>query len=76
MVKKERNRKEEKRLIALWKQAFTQPRKTLLSNLRGIFDLEIIRKWINECGYDEKVRAEAIKREDWEKLLYIISNFI
>ncbi len=69
IVKKKRNRKEEKGLIALWKQAFTQPRKTLLSNLKGIFDSEIIKKWMNECGYDEKVRAEAVRRDDWEKLM-------
>ena len=68
-MKKKRNRKEEKGLIALWKQAFTQPRKTLLSNLKGIFDSEIIKKWMNECGYDEKVRAEAVRRDDWEKLM-------
>lgn len=68
-LKSERDREEEKKLIALWKQAFTQPRKTLLSNLKGIYDPELIKKWINECGYDEKVRAEEAKREDWGRLI-------
>jgi 16S rRNA A1518/A1519 N6-dimethyltransferase RsmA/KsgA/DIM1 with predicted DNA glycosylase/AP lyase activity len=33
-VKQERNQETEETLLALWRGAFAQPRKTLLSNLR------------------------------------------
>ena len=69
-VKSERNREREEELLALWRYAFTQPRKTLMSNLRGSpVDLDRAKAWILECGYDEKVRAEAISLEDWGKFI-------
>lgn len=34
MVKKERDQKQEKELMNLWKIAFAHPRKTLLSNIK------------------------------------------
>jgi 16S rRNA (adenine1518-N6/adenine1519-N6)-dimethyltransferase len=64
-VKSERNIEEEKKLLSLWKLAFTHPRKTLLTNLRGTYDESKIRALIEELGYNEKIRAEAIKPEDW-----------
>jgi 16S rRNA (adenine1518-N6/adenine1519-N6)-dimethyltransferase len=65
-VKTERNKEMEEKLLSLWRYAFTQPRKTLMSNLRGSpVDLDRAKAWILECGYDEKVRAEAVKMEDW-----------
>lgn len=70
IVKKSRNHEQEEKLIHLWEKAFAHPRKTLLSNLKwSIYDAEKIRTMLIELGYDERVRAEAIKREDWEKFL-------
>lgn len=69
IVKQDRNRETEERLIKLWEKAFTHPRKTLLSNLKWHYDEWIIKSWLSSCWYDEKVRAEAVKREDWKKLL-------
>ena len=68
-IKHDRNRDREESLLALWRIAFTHPRKTLLSNLRwSHYDIDSIKRWLVECGYDEKVRAEAVKIEDWEKI--------
>lgn len=70
IVKKERNQKKEKELMNFWKVAFAHPRKTLLSNIKwSIYNSVILRTRIIELGYDERVRAEAIRKEDWVKLL-------
>ena len=70
VVKRERNTSQESALLDLWKVAFTHPRKTLLSNLKwSQYDMEKVKSWLTECGYDERVRAEAVKREDWRKLI-------
>ena len=70
MVKKIRDREQEKSLISLWKVAFAHPRKTLLSNIKwSHYDVDIFRRIIAELGYDERVRAEAIRREDWKRFL-------
>lgn len=69
IVKMNRNREEENALIKLWEKSFTHPRKTLISNLKWYYDIEIIKSWLNKCGYDDKVRAEAVKREDWKGLI-------
>lgn len=69
-IKKERDIKKEQNLLNLWKVAFTHPRKTLLSNLKGsVYTREWLMEILTTLGYDEKVRAEAIQLEDWEKLL-------
>jgi 16S rRNA (adenine1518-N6/adenine1519-N6)-dimethyltransferase len=69
-VKKSRDREKEEELLKLWRYAFTQPRKTLISNMRGSpYDLDRVRSWILECGYDEKVRAEAVGLEEWGEFL-------
>lgn len=69
-VKLSRERETEEQLLALWRYAFAQPRKTLMSNMRGSpYDLDRVKSWVLECGYDEKVRAEAVKLEDWGKLI-------
>ena len=31
--------------------------------------MEEVKGWLSECGYDEKVRAEAVRKEDWERLI-------
>ncbi len=70
VVKTDRDPDEEKRLIHLWKVAFSHPRKTLLSNMKGsTYDITQIRTIITELWYDERVRAEAIAREDWKRFL-------
>ncbi len=69
VIKKQRNREMEEKLLSLWRVAFTHPRKTLLSNLKwSHYDIERMKHWLAECGYDEKIRAEAVKLEDWGKL--------
>ncbi|MBC7503937.1 ribosomal RNA small subunit methyltransferase A [Candidatus Gracilibacteria bacterium] len=69
-VRKSRNREQEKFLMNLWKVAFAHPRKTLLSNMKGsTYSLNSIRDTIVRLGYDERVRAEAIRREDWQSFL-------
>jgi 16S rRNA (adenine1518-N6/adenine1519-N6)-dimethyltransferase len=68
-VKSSRDREIEEQLLTLWRLAFTHPRKTLISNLKwSHYDREWVKKWLAECGYDEKVRAEAVRKEDWGKL--------
>ena len=71
-IKKRRNPEEEKSLMHLWKVAFSHPRKTLLSNIKwSTYNIEHIRTNIVRLGYDERVRAEAIKKEDWIGILGI-----
>jgi 16S rRNA A1518/A1519 N6-dimethyltransferase RsmA/KsgA/DIM1 with predicted DNA glycosylase/AP lyase activity len=53
--------------MQLWKIAFAHPRKTLLSNLK--WSNYTLSRALQELGYNEKVRAEAIKKEDWISLL-------
>lgn len=70
IVKKDRDPTKEKALMNLWKVAFAHPRKTLLSNIRwSRYDSVEIRNNIIKLGYDERVRAEAIRREDWVSFL-------
>lgn len=69
-VKKERDRDQEKQLIKLWKIVFAHPRKTLLSNIKwSSYSINSIREILIRLGYDERVRAEAIRREDWISFL-------
>lgn len=69
-VRSERDPVTESKLLELWKVAFTHPRKTLLANLKGsAYDIEVIKKTLTELGYDERVRAEAVKMEDWKVFL-------
>lgn len=69
-LKNIRDRATEENLIRLWKVAFTHPRKTLLSNLKwSIYNVENIKNTLLKLGYDEKIRAEAIKKEDWKAFL-------
>jgi 16S rRNA A1518/A1519 N6-dimethyltransferase RsmA/KsgA/DIM1 with predicted DNA glycosylase/AP lyase activity len=54
----------------LWKIAFAHPRKTFLSNIKwSIYNSDALRTKIIDLGYDERVRAEAIIKEDWIKFL-------
>lgn len=69
-IKKERNLEQERKLINLWKIAFSHPRKTLLSNLKwSTYNSKKIQESLIMRNYNERVRAEAIKKEDWESLL-------
>lgn len=70
ITRRDRDTCQEQALISLWKVAFAHPRKTLLSNIKGsTYNIEKIRGIILELGYDERVRAEAIRREDWKRFL-------
>ena len=66
-VKSSRDREMEEQLLTLWRVAFTHPRKTLMSNLKWLYDVEILKQWMVVCGYDEKVRAEAVGMEEWKR---------
>lgn len=69
-IKQDRNPEHEKILMQLWRIAFSQPRKTLLSNLKwSKYDIDHMRKKLIEKGYDERVRAEAINKDDWNYFL-------
>jgi 16S rRNA (adenine1518-N6/adenine1519-N6)-dimethyltransferase len=73
-VRESRDREKEEELLKLWRIAFTHPRKTLMSNLRwSHYDIETMKKWLSECGYDEKIRAEAVRKEDWERFSNILT---
>lgn len=68
--RKNRNLEKEENLINLWKIAFSHPRKTLLSNLKwSTYNSKKIQESLIMMGYHDRVRAEAIKKEDWESLL-------
>ena len=67
-----RDREMEERLLSLWRVAFTHPRKTLMSNLKWAYSIEDIKKWMAECGYDEKIRAEAVGMEEWRNLYFAL----
>lgn len=70
VVRRNRDKEQEERLLALWRCSFQHPRKTLLSNLKGsIYDIKKIRDILMNLGYDERVRAEAVKMEDWKRFL-------
>ena len=65
-----RDRTNEEKLLHLWKTVFTHPRKTLLSNIKwSNYDIDQIRNILVTLGYDERVRAEALKKEDWMRFL-------
>ncbi len=69
-LREERNRDIEQQLIKLWKIAFAHPRKTLLSNMKwSNYSIDTIREILIGLWYDDRVRAEAIEREDWISFL-------
>ena len=58
-------------LTKILKQAFTQKRKTIYNNLKGLF-LENTEKILNECGIDLKTRPEQLSVEDYIKLTHYL----
>ena len=58
-------------LTQILKQAFTQKRKTIYNNLKGLF-LEDTEKILNECGIDLKKRPEELKIEDYIQLTHYL----
>lgn len=58
-------------LTKILKQAFTQKRKTIYNNLKGLF-LEDTEKILNECGIDLKKRPEQLTIEDYQKLTHYL----
>jgi 16S rRNA (adenine1518-N6/adenine1519-N6)-dimethyltransferase len=74
ILERSRDRTRDEDLLKLWRYAFTQPRKTLLSNLRWTpYDLDRVKAWIHMCGYDERVRAEAVGLDQWKELVVHLS---
>ena len=73
--KKERNFANEKKLLELWNIAFAHPRKTFLSNLKsaGKYSENLAEK-MEELWYSATIRAEAIEREDWGEILYVLKK--
>ncbi len=71
--RKSRDQVIEQQMLTLWNQAFTHPRKTLISNLlshgyaRGPIEMILSR-----VGYDSRVRAESIALQDWYTILPLI----
>ncbi|HLD31543.1 MAG TPA: 16S rRNA (adenine(1518)-N(6)/adenine(1519)-N(6))-dimethyltransferase RsmA [Patescibacteria group bacterium] len=61
---------EEKNFFRLLRAGFSQPRKMLLNNLKGGLPLPVavLRTALNQCGLDEKVRAETLSVTDWRAL--------
>ncbi len=64
-----RDRAREAYFQTLWREAFSQPRKTLSSNLRSRFPIEFLETWLSSRGYDTTVRSERLSLADWEDLL-------
>ena len=58
-------------LTQVLKQAFTQKRKTIYNNLKGLF-LENTENILNECGIDLKKRPEQLSVEDYIKLTHYL----
>lgn len=67
--KKERDFDYENQKIALWKQAFIMPRKTLLSNLKNFHDKETIEDVLMMLGHKSNIRAEALSSEEWDTFI-------
>jgi len=49
-------------LLRLINTGFAAPRKTLANNL---LSLRIDKEFLTQCGFPEKIRAGALKKEDW-----------
>ncbi|QWB96135.1 16S rRNA (adenine(1518)-N(6)/adenine(1519)-N(6))-dimethyltransferase RsmA [Mycoplasmatota bacterium] len=61
---------EEKKFIDFVKRSFTQKRKTLVNNLStypNVIKQDIIN-YLNDLGYDERIRAEQLTIDDFIKL--------
>jgi 16S rRNA (adenine1518-N6/adenine1519-N6)-dimethyltransferase len=70
----------EKLMFRLIKAAFSQRRKTLLNCMFNCGDFKLtkeeITKIINTAGYDERVRGESLKLEDFAKLSNVLEEYI
>jgi 16S rRNA (adenine1518-N6/adenine1519-N6)-dimethyltransferase len=71
---------DEKLMFRLIKAAFSQRRKTLLNCMFNCGDFKLtkddITKIINTAGYDERVRGESLKLEDFAKLSNVLEEYI
>lgn len=68
--KKDRQIDIEKQLFWLWKKAFAHPRKTLVSNIKSsCISITDFVSHLNSLGYNDRIRAEAIKKDDWISFL-------
>lgn len=69
-LRKNRDEQEETALLDIWRQAFRTPRKTLKKNLQwSRYELLCSWSFLQDIGYSESVRAEAIDFWDWKRIL-------
>ncbi|MFK7801212.1 MAG: rRNA adenine dimethyltransferase family protein, partial [Anaerolineae bacterium] len=60
---------DDKRFFRIAKVGFSQKRKQLLNNFKGLgFDKVVIGEWCEEAGIDGKRRAETLTIEEWVAL--------
>lgn len=53
-------------LVKLVNAGFSSPRKTLANNFVAHFNLS--RSQLEQCGFNSKIRAEALTLEDWQRI--------
>jgi 16S rRNA (adenine1518-N6/adenine1519-N6)-dimethyltransferase len=63
------NKSIEMRFFEVLHAGFAHKRKQLFGNLRAVFDENILRKKLHDCGILENARAEDLCLNDWEKLI-------
>lgn len=65
----------EELFFVILKAGFAHKRKQLFGNLKDLIkDSEKISKILRNCGIDEKIRAEDLKKEDWAKIVIEYKN--
>lgn len=75
VTKKNRNLDFDLKMLDFWDICFAQPRKTLISNLKSAnFDSKKILSILENLWYSASIRAEAIRKEDWQKIFAEIYN--
>ncbi|MCK9351323.1 MAG: 16S rRNA (adenine(1518)-N(6)/adenine(1519)-N(6))-dimethyltransferase RsmA [Candidatus Paceibacterota bacterium] len=67
-VRQETTLSQEERFFEILHAGFAHKRKQLFSNLRAVFDENILRNKMKESGISETVRAEDLSLSDWKKL--------
>lgn len=58
----------EELFLKLVKDGFKRKRKTLLNNLKGLFDERILKETFESLGLSETVRAEELSLEEWARI--------
>ncbi|MFA5754358.1 MAG: 16S rRNA (adenine(1518)-N(6)/adenine(1519)-N(6))-dimethyltransferase RsmA [Patescibacteria group bacterium] len=68
----------DKKFFQMVKAGFSAKRKMLKNNLAGGLHLEppIVIAALTQAGFDERVRAEELSVEDWQKLFAALTPFV